>query len=158
MKENEETVEEEMEESEEESESEESEQSDEEADDIDVWPMIVAHAAQQTKLEKAKMALREPYLSEFVDCMKDYAEAKRQFVKALEADSIYSSILDEIDETEDPSSTRQEKHEVAELAWHNKRFKVKRVIAEHLDLVKEAIKNREESEDESSEEDDPVDE
>ena len=117
-------------------------------DDIDVWPMIVTHAAKKIKLEKANMAIREPYLSEFVDHMKDYAEAQRHFVKALEADKVYSSILEEIDENEDPTSTRDEKLEVAELAWQNKRFKVKRVIAEHLDLVNQAIQEAESSDEE----------
>ena len=44
---------------------------------------------------------------------------------------------------------------MAELAWQNKRFKVKRVITEHLDLVNEAIKEADTSDDEADD-DEPI--
>ena len=123
----------------EETEEEDEESTDDEStgDEIDHWPTIVKHAASRVELKNPRDALREPFLSEFVDEMKNFVEIKQKFIKEMEQDPVYRKIQEDMDELERIMNV-DSREEVADVAWHNRRFKLRKVIEENLDEIEES--------------------
>ena len=99
------------------------EEIDEEKDDL--WQETIDYARQNTKGSSKDEIIQEPYLSQFVDHMKEYVETRINFVKQMEDDEDYKKINDMIDRFE---SDDYERDEAVDAAWHNRRFLVKRII------------------------------
>ena len=122
--------------------NEESEESDEES--IDVWSRIIRHAARESNIKSPVDATREPFLGEFVNHMKDYVEQVRKFWDALNDDETFNII------ESDMENATIDQDEAAELAWQNRRFRLRKIIQDHLDVIKEEIDNKEEMDENSS--------
>ena len=115
------------------------EKQDEERESRDMWRDIVLHACLEFKnelLTRADQVLLEPFLSEFVEHMKEYVEEKFQFVKSMEQDDQYEKINCMIDQLDGEEYDREE---AVDCAWHNRRFLVKRMIQENIDLVAKIV-------------------
>ena len=126
----------------------EKETSDEESDatiddGINVWSAIIRHAAKAMNLTNAEEATREPYLSEMVNHMRKYAENGRQFVYALDEDPIYKTIHEVFKAYEESDNTdADELEEAIDMAWQNKRFRLKNVIHDNIDVIEEVIEQQ----------------
>ena len=90
----------------------------EEEEDIELngnrWKEILSYAAKQCE-DPSKPVWQEPYLSQFVEHMKDYVEAKNKFVRDLEFDGAYEKIDDLIQKNIHKGFGRQE---ATDAAWH----------------------------------------
>ena len=104
-----------------------------------MWRDIVSHACLEFKnelLTRPDQVLLEPFLSEFVEHIKEYVEEKFQFVKSMEEDGQYNKINHMIEQFEEEEYDREE---AVDSAWHNRRFLVKRMIQENIDLVAKIV-------------------
>ena len=125
-----------------ESEDEETPEEDQEEQDVkskDIWRDIVSEACSEFKnelLTRADQVLLEPFLSEFIEHMKEYVEENFRFVKMMEQDAQYEKIDNMIQQFEEEDYDREE---AADSAWHNRRFLVKRMIEDNIDLVAKIV-------------------
>lgn len=111
------------------------------------WKEIIEYAHSQCDVTAAQ-ASREPYLSEFVEHMKEYAEERNEFVKEMEYDDSYEKIDKIIQKNILKGWSRQES---VDVAWHDRRFLVKKIIENNKELL---VDEKEESDDDD--EDDAV--
>jgi hypothetical protein len=124
-----------------ETEQEESEdESDGEETSRDLWPQIISDACDTVQfslpLKHADQLLRDPFLDEFVDQMKSVVEKRVDFVKAMDSDEGYGKIDSTIQQFE---SDDYDRTEAVDAAWHARRFLVKKIIKEHIDIVEKAF-------------------
>ena len=158
--------------SDEESVADEKEVSDEEMDsddENDYWGEVIEKAASKIEVENPEKLLKEPYLSEMVDEMRQVVEKRIKFANYMQnKDAVYQKIeTAKARHHEDDDDSDDE--EAEETGWNDKRFLLKRVIAEHLVVVGSADSDDEDSDaeeakDEASsadedetDDDDPVD-
>ena len=128
--------------------SEEGSDMEDEENEIDVWPDVIKHAASKMEIENYEDVVREPYLSEFVDLMKTYVEEKRTFVRAIQDDSVYRTIYEEFEACEDSDGIPAEETNAAiDLAWQNKRFRLRTIIKENIHVVEAMQKLKDSDED-----------
>lgn len=107
--------------------------SDEEDGDTDYWREIIATACQGIEFEDPEDLLREPQLSHAVDAIRQLVENRLAFAAHIEYDNeVYERIKAEMDRLDGLNED-----DAQEAAWHNKRFLIKRVLAENLDVLKE---------------------
>ena len=118
------------------------------------WRQIIAEACDNAaiKIDTAESVLLEPFLSEFVEAMKTAAEERFSFVRDMEQDSDYILINDTIEKHE--VNEGYEKEEAIDAAWHARRFLVKRMVKDNIDLVEDWMKNKSEEDTGEDEEDD----
>ena len=107
-----------------------------------LWNEVVRAACVGSQLNNREMVLKEPFLSDFVDKMKEFVENRIQFVQSMELDEQYTKINETIDKFENDGYDREE---AVDTAWHNRRFLVRRIIEHHLDTVKEMMNDDTES-------------
>ena len=81
----------------------------------------------------------EPYLSQFVEHMKNYVEQRFQFVHDMGFNSEYEKVHKLIERNIQRGYGRQE---AVDAAWHDRRFLVKQIIQDHKNAV-----NKSESDD-----------
>ena len=123
-----------------------SESSDESLEDAhDEWQLAVNYAMKQVKL----VSLTEPHLSEFIGHVRDYVEARFQFVKAMELDETYENLDKMI-----KSLVREgyDREEAVEKAWHERRFLLKRKLREYILKAKRDADDDDENDEASDEE------
>lgn len=109
-----------------------SEHGDNDTEANDHWVEILRDACSEVE-DLSKPLIREPYLSELVELMKDSAEEHFTFVREMEEDRTYEKINDLIDKYESEGYSRDE---AASTAWHDRRFLVKQVIENNSDVIK----------------------
>ena len=119
------------------------------------WREIMEEACDNVKLESAEGVLFEPYLSEFVEAMKNAAEERFSFVRQMEQDSGYEMLSDTIEKYE--HSDGYEKEEAIDAAWHARRFLVKQIIIDNIDVLEDWL-NRRDKEDTDDEDEGDGDE
>ena len=107
---------------------------DEEEEEEDLWQEIIEFAHSQCKVTPTQVSV-EPYLSQFVEHMKEYVEERFKFVKTMESDKYYEKIQENIERFMD--SEAYDREEAVDTAWHNRRFLIKRIIEEHKELLTE---------------------
>ena len=98
------------------------------------WREIVDEAADNLEFDNAEELLNEPLLSAMVDEMRQVVEKKLEFADHMKNENeIYARILlakkrykDETDEI------------AAQTAWNDKRFVLKKVITENMDIFEES--------------------
>lgn len=139
------------EEEEDENDSMDGEQSDEEEKDAGYWRDIIANTCKDIEFEKPEDLLREPLLSHVVDEMRKLVEKRLSFTAYMENnDDVYERIS-----REENRLAAFDEDDAQETAWHNKRFLIKRVLADNLDMFE---KEEEEEDDENIDEDEEEDE
>ena len=130
----------------------ESENSDDDASQhhVDEWRIVVSNALASYNGE-VKDILNEPFLSQFVEHMKNFVEDRVQFVKKMSEDDSYAKIDNMIDRYEEEED--YDRDEAVNTAWHNRRFMLKRIIQENMEDSEESdedgeVEGEEEAEDE----------
>jgi hypothetical protein len=99
------------------------------------WLNIVSDALDNYDIQipTAEDIVKEPYLSDFVNLMKIVAEEQIQFVKYMEEeDDLYRKINETIERYE---SNDYDREEAVDAAWHDRRFLIRRVIEDNMNLV-----------------------
>ena len=109
----------------------------EEDEDDDMWREVIEYACEMTGKPLTEGVIQEPYLSQFVDHMKNFVESRIHFVRAMENDEDYKKIDQMIDTFE---SDDYDRDEAVDTAWHNRRFLVKRIIERNMSVVEEQMK------------------
>ena len=71
-------------------------------------------------------------MSEFVEHMKEYAEERNEFVREIEFDDSYEKIDRIIQKNILKGYSRQES---VDVAWHDRRFLVKKIIENNKELL-----------------------
>ena len=108
-------------------------ESDAEEEEVeDLWQEIIEYAHSECKVTPSQV-LVEPYLSQFVEHMKEYVEERFKFVKTMESDEYYEKIQENIERFMD--SEAYDREEAVDTAWHNRRFLIKRIIEENKELL-----------------------
>lgn len=110
-----------------ESDDEEDESDDEEGEDV--WVDILA-AAKLEYGESSDNIFVEPYLSQFVEHVKNYVEERTQFVRDVEFDEFYEKINKAIEKY---VSKGYDRKEAVDSAWNDRRFLVKQIMEKHRD-------------------------
>ena len=93
-------------------------------DDEDPWKEVLK-AAKEEYGETSDNLFVEPYLSQFVEHVKDFVEEKMQFVKNMEFDKCYEKINKSIETYINRGFNRQE---AVDAAWSERRFLVKQIM------------------------------
>jgi hypothetical protein len=112
-----------------------SEESDSDPKKRNYWLNIVSDALDNYDIQipTAEDIVKEPYLSDFVNLMKIVAEEQIQFVKYMEEeDDLYRKINETIERYE---SNDYDREEAVDAAWHDRRFLIRRVIEDNMNLV-----------------------
>ena len=117
------------------------------------WTIIVSKACGNVSFgpafEKPTDALKEPFLSEIVSEMANFVERRLLFANLIEnSNEAYEKINDRIERFESEGMPRDE---AANTAWHDRRFLLRKILAEHLDVVKEKLLPEYESSDDNEE-------
>ena len=118
---------------------------DEETEDL--WPEIIKNAYSEfKKVAKAPLSLIlvEPYLSQFIENVKDYVEKRIRFNDVMQQDEHYKKIADLIDTYKEEDF---DKDEAIDAAWHKRRFLVRKIVKGYIDTLHD-----DDSEDEDEEE------
>ena len=95
------------------------------------WDEILA-AAKEEYGESSDNVLVEPYLSQFVEHVKNYVEERMQFVKDMEFDRCYESINKAIEKLVQQGYNRKE---AVDVAWNDRRFLVKQIMEAVMPLL-----------------------
>ena len=93
------------------------------------WVEIIRDACQQYE-DLPNAVWEEPYLSQFLEHMKNYVEEKFQFVHDMGFNTEYEKIQKMIEKNIQRGYGRQE---AVDAAWHARRFLVKQIILDHKD-------------------------
>ena len=135
---------------EEESEEDEDEENECEADlEAKYWRDVMTEVAETHTMANPSLYLKEPFLSQIVDEMKEIVEEKIQFTKHMEeTNEVYCKLNKTIEKYEEMDMDRQE---AVDAAWHARRFLFKDVIEDNLDLLKEKAEENEADEGEAEE-------
>jgi len=105
------------------------------------WSSIIAAACEDVSFgspfTKPEDVLKEPYLSDLVSAMSNFVEQRLQFAREMESDdSLYEQINNRIDRLENDDFPRDE---AAMTAWHDKRYHVRKILADHLDVIQQEM-------------------
>lgn len=115
---------------------------------LDDWFVIMNQIMENKK--RPEKYLKEPFLSELVDELREIVENTIEFANNMETDSVYQCI----EQTKFNRYQIDHDDDAAESAWLDKRFMLKRhVIMPYLDSIKE-----EEEDDDDKEQEDGEDE
>ena len=115
----------------------------------DPWRELISETCEQADIdvESAEQVLQEPYLSEFLEMMGKILQKKINMVKNLqEKDATYEKVQSTIDRCTDKD---YDDDEAFEKAWDKRKFLLKKVLKNNLDLIEEKLINNSEEEDES---------
>ena len=100
----------------------EDDESDEDGDDR--WDEVLT-AAKAEYGESSDNVFVEPYLSQFVEHVKNYVEERMQFVKDMEFDQCYEKINKAVEKYVQQGYDRKE---AVDAAWNDRRFLVKQIM------------------------------
>ena len=130
----------------------EKEEESESEDDYDHWQVLINETFKEIGLHKEiknpKEILREPLLSEFLEELRENLETRMKFADYMQnEDKVYQ----EIQNTAERHSRKDlEEDEAFEKAWDDRKYLLKRLIRDNLDVIKSAMEESasEDSEDE----------
>ena len=128
----------------------ETEPDDEETEDL--WPEIIKNAYREfKKVAKAPLSLIlvEPYLSQFIENVKDYVEERIRFNDVMQQDDHYKKIADLIDTYKEEDFDRDE---AIDAAWHKRRFLVRKIVKGYIDTLRDDDREDEDEEESDLEE------
>jgi hypothetical protein len=115
--------------------SKEENESDDATDQNDYWLNVISDALDNYDMQipTAEDIAKEPYLSDFVNAMKLVVEEQIQFVKHMEEeDELYQKINETIERYE---SNDYDREEAVDAAWHDRRFLMRRVIEDNMNMI-----------------------
>ena len=125
----------------------EEESGEEQMSDDDYWRQIIQEAGENFEFEHPENLLQEPYLSQIVDEIRQVVDRKLQFAEhMLHHDKIYARIKRAKKKYKDESDDEDDSDK---MAWSDKRFLIKRMLANNLDVLREEEENSDD-EDETS--------
>ena len=123
--------------------SEDDDESDEDDEETTYWREIIIEAADYVEFNEPKDLLHEPYLSALVEEMREIVEERLEFSNHMKKhNEIYERIIMA------KKRYKDESEEIAsQTAWSDKRFVLKQVIAENMDIFDEIAETDENQED-----------
>ena len=132
--------------------NEEQEAEDTDSDSQNHWPTLIQEICEkmdlQTEISEATEVLVEPLLTEFLEELRENLEKRIKFVDYMkEEDKTYQ----EIQSTADQYNGLDE-DEAFEKAWNDRKYLLKRLIREHIEVIENVLENNNEEGDEDEDE------
>ena len=108
-----------------------SESSEDESEDNEYWRAIIKEAAENVEYSEPEHLLDEPHLSSLVDEMRKVVEGRIQFAEHMKKENeVYGRIMRAKKRYKDESDDI-----AAQTSWNDKRYVLKELIAENLDVL-----------------------
>ena len=107
----------------------------------DHWGHIIGKACENVSFDHdittPEQVLKEPYLSEMVGEIGMVVEERMKFANDMEnKDKTYEQINNRIERYESDDMPRDE---AVQTAWHDRRFLIRKMLMENLDIIKEKL-------------------
>ena len=123
----------------------------------DYWSSLIVRTFDemdlQSEIENGNEILGEPILSQFLEELRENLEKRMKFAQYMEEeDETYREIQNTANQYKDLDSD-----EAFEKAWNERKYLLKRLLRDHMDVIEDEIENRvevSENEDGNEEEED----
>ena len=122
----------------------------------DYWATLIIKTCREMdigkEIEKPKDILNDPILSEFLEELRENLDGRMKFAEYMQ---IHDKVYQEIQDTAEHYSRKDiEESEAFEKAWNKRKYLLKRLLRDNLDVIKEVMEEGNDSEEEQEEEDD----